>query len=77
MVTVPLLAMCCVCKRVAEEAPPSSHWTSMSTYLHRHHLQQGDVKLSHTYCPACYDRQARAWSLPGKDRSARAARIVR
>lgn len=24
MVTVPMLAMCCVCKRVAEEAPLSS-----------------------------------------------------
>ena len=35
----------------------------MSAYLERHHLRLSDVRLSHTYCPVCYERQARAWSL--------------
>jgi predicted AAA+ superfamily ATPase len=75
--TVPTLAVCCVCKQVAEGVSPSSRWISMSAYLDRHHLQSVDVRLSHTYCPACYDGQARAWSLPRKSRTGRTARIVR
>jgi hypothetical protein len=75
--TVQIVAMCCVCKQVAEGLTLSSHWTSMSAFLNRHHLQSVDVKLTHTYCPTCYKRQARAWSLPKKNRSGRTARIVR
>ena len=74
MATVPMLTVCCVCKRVAESVLPSSHWMSMSTYLDRHHLQSADVRLSHTYCPACYERQARAWSIPRKTRPIRTVR---
>jgi hypothetical protein len=68
MATIPMLAVCCVCKQVAESGSPYLHWTSMSGYLSRHHLQTVDVQLSHTYCPACYERQARAWSIPRKIR---------
>ena len=77
MVTGRMLAMCCACKQVAEDAALSSEWTSMSAYLNLHHLQSVDVKLSHTYCPACYDRQASAWSLPRKNRPGRTVRTVR
>jgi hypothetical protein len=62
--TVPLLSVCCVCKHVAEPVSSSMHWTPMSAYLERHHLSLIDVRLSHTYCPVCYERQARAWALP-------------
>ena len=62
--TVPTLSACCVCKHVAEPVSSSTYWTPMSTYLERHHLSLSDVRLSHTYCPVCYERQARAWSLP-------------
>jgi len=76
MATIPMLAICCVCKQVAEGSP-SLDWTSMSTYLDRHHLQSADVILSHTYCPSCYERQARAWSLPTKGRARRTSALVR
>ena len=62
--TVPMLSVCCVCKHVAEPDSSSTHWTPMSTYLERYPLTLIDVRLSHTYCPVCYERQARAWSLP-------------
>jgi uncharacterized protein (UPF0212 family) len=62
--TVPTLSACCVCKHVAEPVSSSIHWTPMATYLERHQLRLSDVRLSHTYCPVCYERQARAWSLP-------------
>jgi hypothetical protein len=62
--TVPMLSVCCVCKHVAEPVSSSVNWTPMSTYLDRHHLNLFDVRVSHTYCPICYERQARAWSLP-------------
>jgi hypothetical protein len=62
--TVPILSVCCVCKHVADPISSSAHWTPMSAYLERHHLTLIEVRLSHTYCPVCYERQARAWSLP-------------
>ena len=77
MATVPMLTVCCVCKQVAESGSPSLPWTSMSAYLNRHHLQTVDVQLSHTYCPACYERQAQAWSIPRKTRRTRSARVGR
>jgi hypothetical protein len=39
----------------------------MSTFLEEHHLRPVDVRLSHTYCPVCYEQQAEAWSIPVKD----------
>jgi hypothetical protein len=77
MATLPMLVVCCVCKQVADEMSPSSGWTPMSSYLDQHHLQSADVRLSHTYCPVCYERQARAWSIPRKIRSSRTARLGR
>jgi hypothetical protein len=70
----PTLAVCCVCKHVADDADLVSPWGSMSAYLDRHHLQQMDVRLSHTYCPACYEAQARAWFLPPRHSSRRSDR---
>jgi hypothetical protein len=67
MATVPLLSVCCVCKHVTQAVSPSAQWTSMSTYLERHQLRPVDVRLTHTYCPVCYERQAQAWSLPVHD----------
>ena len=63
VVTVPI---CCICKRVSDEEDDSSSpvWMKLQRYLDRHHIQQSDFQLSHTYCPACYSQQARAWHLP-------------
>ena len=69
MATVPTLTVCCVCKHVAESLSPSNHWTPMSAYLEQHHLSLIDVRLSHTYCPLCYEQQAQAWALPENDPS--------
>lgn len=71
MATVPTLAVCCVCKHVAQSGTPSSSWTPMSTFLERHHLQPVDVRLTHTYCPVCYEQQAEAWAIGGKGRGDR------
>ena len=60
MANVPTLAVCCVCKHVTEESSPSSTWTPMSTFLEQHHLRANDVRVSHTYCPICYEEQAQA-----------------
>ena len=62
--TVPTLSVCCVCKHVAEPASTSDHWTPMSIYLERHSLNVVDVRFTHTYCPICYEHQAREWALP-------------
>ena len=69
MATVPTLAVCCVCKHVSQSGSPSSSWTPMSAFLERHHLRPIDVRVSHTYCPVCYEQQAEAWSIAGEDRS--------
>ena len=66
MATVPTVTVCCVCKHVAQGASPSSRWMPMSAFLERHHLRANDVRMSHTYCPVCYKRQAKAWSLTPK-----------
>ena len=67
MPTLPILTVCCVCKQVPQSVNPSSPWTAMSVYLERHHLKPAEVRLSHTYCPACYEKQATAWAFPQKD----------
>jgi hypothetical protein len=67
MTTIPILSVCCVCKHVTPSVSPSSHWTPMSAYLERNHLSLVDVRLSHTYCPVCYERQVEAWSVPQKN----------
>ena len=69
MVTVPTLDVCCVCKHVAQSGIPSSSWTPMSAFLERHQLRPIDVRLTHTYCPVCYEQQAQAWAIGGKDRA--------
>jgi hypothetical protein len=43
----------------------------MSAFLERHHLRPIDVRVSHTYCPVCYEQQAEAWSIDGKSGSER------
>jgi hypothetical protein len=67
MATIQTLTVCCVCKHVATGGSPSSQWTPMSTFLERHHLQPIDVRLTHTYCPVCYEQQAEAWSISAKN----------
>ena len=69
MPTVPTLTVCCVCKHVAPSASPLSQWMPMSSFLDQHHLRLSEVRLSHTYCPVCYEQQAEAWSIPAKDNS--------
>lgn len=67
MATITTLPICCQCKQVSDErigASAEVGWTHLQTYLDRHHIDQGGVQLSHTYCPSCYDKQARAWFLP-------------
>jgi hypothetical protein len=64
MATLPMLTVCCVCKHVAQGE--SSRWMPMSAFLERHQLRPSDVRLSHTYCPVCYERQAEAWALAPK-----------
>jgi hypothetical protein len=58
---VPTLTVCCVCKHVAQGG--SGSWTPMATFLEQHHLRPIDVRVSHTYCPVCYEEQAEAWSI--------------
>jgi len=67
MATVPTVIVCCVCKHVAQSGMPS--WTPMSTFLEQHHLRPIDVRVSHTYCPVCYEEQAQAWALSDKKSS--------
>ena len=67
MATLPTLTVCCVCKHVTQGGSPSSSWTPMTTFFERHHLRPVDVRLSHTYCPVCYEQQAEAWALSVKD----------
>ena len=69
MATVPTLTVCCVCKHVTPSGAISSPWIPMSTYLEQHDLRSVDVRLSHTYCPVCYEQQAEAWSIAVNDRS--------
>jgi hypothetical protein len=66
MATVPTLTVCCVCKHVSPSSSPLSQWMPMSAFLERHHLRSTDVRVTHTYCPVCYEQQAEAWSIPAK-----------
>jgi uncharacterized protein (UPF0212 family) len=48
----------------------------MSTFLEKEHLRPVDVRLSHTYCPVCYEQQAEAWAVApkaGSEQTPRAA----
>lgn len=65
MATLVTLPICCMCKRVSSEESPASGtvWIKLQKYLDRHHLSHADYQLTHTYCPACFHRQARAWHL--------------
>jgi len=74
MATIPTLAVCCLCKQVTDTASSPEPWQSMPEFLERHHLTKTDVRLSHTYCPACYERQAQAWALPVKQPTSPARR---
>lgn len=47
-----LLPICCVCKKVRDDA---GYWSSVEKYLHTH-LNQ---KLTHGYCPDCFTKQMR------------------
>lgn len=67
MAAVPTLTVCCVCKHVAPSSSAASQWMPMSAFLERHHLRPSEVRLTHTYCPICYEQQAEAWSIPAKD----------
>jgi hypothetical protein len=70
-ITGPIIAMCCVCDQVAEDgSQPQSQWKTLDAYSRDHHMAALDYQLSHTYCPACYQDQARAWKLPPVDRRA-------
>ena len=67
MIATITLPICCMCKQVSEEevGPPAQvDWTPLEIYLYRHHLGQDDVRLTHTYCPSCFEIQARAWRVP-------------
>ncbi|ALA59030.1 hypothetical protein [Nitrospira moscoviensis] len=60
-----ILPVCCLCHQVPDEdAGSPGAWTPLQDYLDRHHLSEGALSLSHTYCPSCYVEQAQAWHLP-------------
>jgi len=65
LVTLPI---CCVCNQVPDEDIGASSqkegWTALELYLNRHPMDQAGFQLSHTYCPSCFKRQARAWRVP-------------
>ena len=66
MATVPTLD-CLLCLQTCRpDRLPPSQWMPMSTFLEQHHLRPVDVRLSHTYCPVCYEQQAEAWSIAPK-----------
>jgi hypothetical protein len=78
MPTAPLLAICCVCKRVSDDAvSPSSAWIQLSAYLDLNHLQPADLRLSHTYCPPCYKHLSRNWLIRRQSSTRRAPRSNR
>ncbi len=80
MASTLLLPMCCMCKQVAERAGSSEVWMKLKRYQDRHHLDEFEFELSHTYCPVCFNRQARAWHLPvsiPRSRPARRPRSLR
>ena len=77
MATVPTLIVCCVCKHVA---PDRLHALPMDRrcrpFSKQQHLRPVDVRLSHTYCPVCYEQQAEAWAIApkaGSEQTPRAA----
>ena len=61
MISLPTVTICCMCKRVSDKSNGSEEWLNLKTFLDRHELLEMDLQLTHTYCPSCYDRQARAW----------------
>lgn len=64
MASILTIPICCVCQQVAERTGTSEVWMKFTRYQNRHHLAETDVRLSHTYCPSCFKRQMRAWSVP-------------
>ena len=67
MTMTPTLPICCVCGQVSYERAGASvvevEWTQLKTYLDRHRIDQAGIRLTHTYCPSCYNTQAREWRL--------------
>jgi len=63
MATLVTLPICCLCKRVSDQDGSSTAWMKLQKYLDRHRLTHADFQLTHTYCPACFHRQAQAWDL--------------
>ncbi len=67
MAVTPTLPICCVCGQVSDGRAGASvevEWTQLQTYLDRHRIDQNGIRLSHTYCPSCYKKQARVWQVP-------------
>jgi uncharacterized protein (UPF0212 family) len=67
MAVTQILPICCVCGQVSDRRAGASvegEWTQLQTYLDRHHIDQTSIRLSHTYCPSCYQQQARVWRVP-------------
>jgi hypothetical protein len=64
MATILTIPMCCMCKQVADRAGSSEVWMKLKRFQDQHYLDKAELQFSHTYCPSCYKRQARAWRLP-------------
>lgn len=60
IMAAPLIAICCVCKRVRDDDPAfvSAAWTDLTGYLGRRQLSTFPYRLSHTYCPTCLAEQS-------------------
>lgn len=67
MAVTAILPICCMCEQVSDRQAGASveeEWTQLQTYLERHRIDQSVIRLSHTYCPSCYEKQARVWQVP-------------
>jgi hypothetical protein len=66
MTVISTLPICCICGQVSDEQAGASvevEWTQLQTYLDRYHMDQASIRLSHTYCPSCYKKQAQVWRV--------------
>ncbi len=54
---VTFIAACCLCRKVRDDLPKGGDgeesWVTLRTYCAKYHLDERDLRLSHTYCPDC------------------------
>jgi hypothetical protein len=50
------VVMCCLCEKVRDDVgsePGEGMWQEFKIYMAKYMLRLADIRLSHTYCPAC------------------------